>query len=413
MRGASSRTTPGTIWPGSASTRRVGQARAVAHDPRLFEQLVDLRRRSPRSRTAASAPTRRTRTRSTIANVVFDRTLALRDMSLRQEFVWALGAHVIEAGGELHRLSTELSFQSRRSQSHRGQRVERAGRRGPARLADVEPRRDARRRLAAGSLAGGTARWHSKRACGRSERRQPRHAVVATRHRHVDARSAHAAARRARPLHPEPRLREAGAERLRPRPHRRRTSAGLRSEQAVQASAGLERDSAGPSTVRVEGYYKTSSTLLVGRLEPEAGAASPSRGATIFRRRWPSACRPIRSSRSTPTNDGRGRAYGFDLFVSRTTAPVDARVRGWASYTWGRARARSRTAASIRSSTTGDTRSPRWRRTAVRALGDRLDHPHGVGFPADAADRLARRGRRTIDDRDGDGIVRRTAAGGR
>ncbi len=40
---------------------------------------------------------------------------------------------------------------------------------------------------------------------------------------------------------------------------------------------------------------------------------------------------------STPTNDGRGRAYGFDVFVSRTTAPVSARVRGWASYTWGRA----------------------------------------------------------------------------
>jgi outer membrane receptor protein involved in Fe transport len=38
-----------------------------------------------------------------------------------------------------------------------------------------------------------------------------------------------------------------------------------------------------------------------------------------------------------PANEGRGRAYGFDVFVSRTTAPADARVRGWASYTWGRA----------------------------------------------------------------------------
>jgi hypothetical protein len=44
---------------------------------------------------------------------------------------------------------------------------------------------------------------------------------------------------------------------------------------------------------------------------------------------------------STPTNDGRGRAYGFDVFVSRTTAPVSARVRGWASYTWGRAKRES------------------------------------------------------------------------
>ena len=45
-----------------------------------------------------------------VANVIFDRTLSLRDVSLRQELDWTLGAHVVEAGGELHRLSTELSF---------------------------------------------------------------------------------------------------------------------------------------------------------------------------------------------------------------------------------------------------------------------------------------------------------------
>ena len=44
----------------------------------------------------------------------------------------------------------------------------------------------------------------------------------------------------------------------------------LRSEQAVQLSAGLERDIAGAATLRIEGYYKTSSRLLVGRLETEA-----------------------------------------------------------------------------------------------------------------------------------------------
>ena len=45
-----------------------------------------------------------------VANVIFDRTLSLRDVSLRQELDWTLGAHVVEAGGELHRLSTGLSF---------------------------------------------------------------------------------------------------------------------------------------------------------------------------------------------------------------------------------------------------------------------------------------------------------------
>ena len=45
-----------------------------------------------------------------VANVIFNRTLSLRDVSLRQELDWTLGAHVVEAGGELHRLSTGLSF---------------------------------------------------------------------------------------------------------------------------------------------------------------------------------------------------------------------------------------------------------------------------------------------------------------
>jgi len=40
---------------------------------------------------------------------------------------------------------------------------------------------------------------------------------------------------------------------------------------------------------------------------------------------------------TVPANDGRGHGYGFDVFMSRPQAPADARVRGWASYTWGRA----------------------------------------------------------------------------
>ena len=40
---------------------------------------------------------------------------------------------------------------------------------------------------------------------------------------------------------------------------------------------------------------------------------------------------------TVPTNDGQGRAYGLEVFVSRPSAPNDARLTGWASYTWGRA----------------------------------------------------------------------------
>lgn len=88
--------------------------------------------------------------------------------------------------------------------------------------------------------------------------------------------------------------------------------------------------------VRLEGYRKRFSDLLLGRLEPEA-----ERLARVARYDFPVALAssvPIDPIITTiPGNDGRGRAHGFDLFVSRTTARADARVNGWASYTWGKA----------------------------------------------------------------------------
>ena len=46
-----------------------------------------------------------------IANVVFERALSVRDVSVRQEFTWALGGHVVESGAEAHRLSTALRYE--------------------------------------------------------------------------------------------------------------------------------------------------------------------------------------------------------------------------------------------------------------------------------------------------------------
>jgi hypothetical protein len=114
------------------------------------------------------------------------------------------------------------------------------------------------------------------------------------------------------------------------------TAGALRSEQALQTSLGLERSFGATALLRLEAYYKRSSDLLIGRLEPEA-----ERLARLARYDFPPALLgsiptdPIITT--IPTNGGRGRSYGFDLFVSRTTAPVSARLRGWASYTWGRA----------------------------------------------------------------------------
>jgi hypothetical protein len=75
---------------------------------------------------------------------------------------------------------------------------------------------------------------------------------------------------------------------------------------------------------------------LIGRLETE-----PARLARLAEYNFPSALAsslPVDPIITTvPTNDGRGRAYGVDVLLSRMTAPVDARMRGWVSYTWGKA----------------------------------------------------------------------------
>ncbi len=88
--------------------------------------------------------------------------------------------------------------------------------------------------------------------------------------------------------------------------------------------------------MRAETYYKRFSDLLLGRLETE-----PERLARLAEYNFPpelASSLPVDPIITTvPTNDGRGRAYGVDVLLSRMTAPVNARMRGWVSYTWGKA----------------------------------------------------------------------------
>jgi hypothetical protein len=178
----------------------------------------------------------------------------------------------------------------------------------------------------------------------------------------------------------------------------------LRSERAMQASLGLEHELAGAAIIRVEGYYKRSSDLLVGRLETGA-----ERQVRLARYDYPAALvssvpvDPIITS--VPTNDGRGRSYGFDLFVSRTTAPPSARIRGWASYTWGRAQrtAYGRTYAfeydrrHAFSAVASYRLSERWEVASTTRIAS--------GFPRTAPLGLRVAGVEDSGDRDRDGIV--------
>ena len=272
-----------------------------------------------------------------VADVRFDRTLALRDLSLRQDTAWALGAHLVEAGGELHGLGTELTYAI-------------SGDRNPAAVNGSSPRRRGRPSgLAASRLATSPGAVCGCWIAGRRRRRSAVEAGV-----RVDGSGVSGETR----LSPRVNAvyRTAGGTRLRGAVGRYTQSPGyeklvsadyvldltiptpvpLRSEQSLQTSVGIEHDVAGVATVRLEGYYKQLSHMLIGRLESDAELQA--RAAQYdFPEELAYSVPSTPIITTVPTNDGRGRAYGFDLFVTRMPASGSARVRGWASYTWGRA----------------------------------------------------------------------------
>lgn len=268
-----------------------------------------------------------------VSSVVFERSLGVKDVSLRQEVAWGLGAHVIETGLEMHRLSTSLRFEitgDRNPVAANGSSVQ-----GGAGLPDLLVSANSTTRAGAWiqdtwqaldrlSVQGGL-RLDRADLTGETLL-SPRASVtlaadgvtkfVATAGRYTQS---------------------PGYEKLAQSDYVLDfTSPGvtsLVSERAWQASAGIERDLGSGLSLKVEGYYKRFSDILVGRLEPDQ-----ERRARVARYDFPEALQvsiPVDPLITTvPTNDGAGRAYGFDVFLSR---PGGGRLTGWTSYTWGRA----------------------------------------------------------------------------
>ena len=270
------------------------------------------------------------------ANVIFERALAVRDLAVRQELAWALGQHVVDAGGEVHDLATNLNFQvtgDRNDSAANGSSV-----RGGAGLPDLlasslnSTRAGAWLQdtwhLGTGRLLQGGVRFDYAGVTGELLL-SPR--VSGTFNLGASTRLKAAVGRYTQ---------SPGYEKLAQSDYvldyTNDAVHSLRSERAMQASAGLERDLGRAVSLRVEGYYKTFNDLLIGRLETAA-----ERAARISRYDFPLSLAsniptdPIITT--VPTNDGVGRAYGFDLFVSRTSVPPETRLTGWASYTWGTA----------------------------------------------------------------------------
>ena len=107
----------------------------------------------------------------------------------------------------------------------------------------------------------------------------------------------------------------------------------LSAERAWLTSLAVEQRLPHGFTLKAEGYLRRLDDLLVGRLESE-----DERLARVSQYDFPSdLLHHIPSAPSitvVPTNGSAGRAHGFDVMVSRTSG---ARLSGWASYTWGRA----------------------------------------------------------------------------
>ena len=267
------------------------------------------------------------------ANVIFERGLGVKDISVRQELVWALGAHVLETGFETHHLATSQRFEIRGDRNPvaaNGSSVQ-----GGAGLPDLLA--SSRTATRAGAWLQDT--WQAAaRLSLQSGLRLDRSAIT---------RETLASPRLSATLSASGRTRliaavglytqSPGDEKLAQSDYvldfTSPEARSLTSERAWQTSAGLERDLGHGASLKVEGYYKRFSDALVGRLEPQQ-----ERLARIARYDFPAALRgsiPVDPLITTvPTNDGQGRAYGFDVFLNR---PGGGRLTGWTSYTWGKA----------------------------------------------------------------------------
>jgi len=107
----------------------------------------------------------------------------------------------------------------------------------------------------------------------------------------------------------------------------------LENERARHLIVSLERDLAPGLTVRAEGFYRRFQDLIIGNLESPA--------ETQARVAFYDFPEDLRSSipdqaqiTNIPVNQGRGTAYGFDVFLVRRQVSPSNRLSGWASYTF-------------------------------------------------------------------------------
>jgi hypothetical protein len=108
----------------------------------------------------------------------------------------------------------------------------------------------------------------------------------------------------------------------------------LPNELSLHSSLALQRDLGPGVQAQLQAYYKSFNHITVGSLETDA-----EREARVAQYDFPA---DLQSSvptapliTSTPSGDGRGRAYGFDFYLTKRATSTDTRLTGWLSYTYG------------------------------------------------------------------------------
>ena len=270
-----------------------------------------------------------------LSRIIFDRALAVRDLSVRQELTFQLTpAHTFDAGLELHRLATGVRqiIDGDRNDAAANPTSVRGGaaipdaldtalsgtrgglwiqdRYAPSARFSFEPglRLDwstvnggvtLAPRLAATVALGRAGRL---RAAGGLYTQSPGYEKLIQSDYFLDLSPAHVS--------------------------------GLDHERATHLVVGYERDLGLGVLARVEGYRKAFDGLIVGRLE-----TADERRRRLARYDFPAsqqASIPAAATiTSVPVNGGKGTAYGVDAYLARTDPA--ARLAGWLSYAWGRA----------------------------------------------------------------------------
>lgn len=108
----------------------------------------------------------------------------------------------------------------------------------------------------------------------------------------------------------------------------------LKSERAIQAVLGFERELNAGLRLRVEGYDRQLDRLIVGRLETEAERQR--RVAEYPPFAWRGITNEIPTDpliTSVPVNGGSGHARGIEVLFTKRPRSAETRLTGWLSYT--------------------------------------------------------------------------------